>query len=142
MYKHILLAVDLEHEKTWEKSLPITVEYAEAFGSTLHVMTVVPDFGMSIVSSFFPKDHQQQALDHAVERLREWVSDNVPDKIPVQHIVGHGTPYEEILRVAGENPIDLIVMGSHRPTMEDYLLGPNAARVVRHANCSVLVVRD
>ncbi len=33
-------------------------------------------------------------------------------------------------------------IGSHRPELKDYLLGPNAARVVRHANCSVLVVRD
>ena len=38
--------------------------------------------------------------------------------------------------------IDLIIMASHRPELQDYLLGPNAARVVRHANCSVLVVRD
>ena len=141
MFKNILLAVDLEHDKTWEKSLPISVEYAQTFGSTLHVMTVVPDFGMSIVSTFFPKDYEKQALEHAVERLHAWAAANVPEAIPIQHIVGHGSPYEEILRVAGENPIDLIVLGSHRPTMEDYLLGPNAARVVRHANCSVLVIR-
>lgn len=142
MFKHILLAVDLEHDGTWAKSLPTSIDYAKVYGSTLHVMTVVPDFGMSIVSSFFPKNHEQKALDLTVKKLHEWVSENVPDGIQVQHIVGHGTPYEEILRVAGENPIDLIVMGSHRPNMEDYLLGPNAARVVRHANCSVMVVRD
>lgn len=37
---------------------------------------------------------------------------------------------------------DLIVLSSHRPEMRDYLIGPNAARVVRHAKQSVLVVRD
>ena len=36
---------------------------------------------------------------------------------------------------------DLIVMASHRPELKDYLIGPNAARVVRHADCSVQVVR-
>jgi nucleotide-binding universal stress UspA family protein len=36
----------------------------------------------------------------------------------------------------------MIVMASHRPELKDYLLGPNAARVVRHAECSVLVVRN
>ncbi|MBC8240901.1 MAG: universal stress protein [Alphaproteobacteria bacterium] len=141
MFKHILLAVDLEHDKTWAKSLPTSVEYAQAFGATLHVMTVVPDFGMSIVSSFFPKGHEKKALDLTMEKLHEWAAANIPKDIPVQHIVGHGTAYEEVLRVAGEITADLIVMGSHRPSMEDYLLGPNAARVVRHANCSVLVVR-
>jgi nucleotide-binding universal stress UspA family protein len=142
MYKHILLAVDLEHEKTWSKSLPTSIEYAEAFGSTIHAMTVVPDFGMSLVSNFFPKDHEKQTLELANTKLHEWSAANVPEGIPVQHIVGHGTPYEEILRVAAEISTDLIVIGSHRPNMEDYLIGPNAARVVRHANCSVLVVRD
>ena len=37
---------------------------------------------------------------------------------------------------------DLIVFGSHRPVMRDYLLSTNASRVVRHASCSVLVARD
>lgn len=37
---------------------------------------------------------------------------------------------------------DLIVMASQRPELKDYLLGPNAARVVRHAEQSVLVVRE
>ncbi len=49
---------------------------------------------------------------------------------------------EEILKAAAESDCDLIVVASHRPALKDYLLGPNAARVVRHANCSVLVVRD
>jgi nucleotide-binding universal stress UspA family protein len=61
--------------------------------------------------------------------------------VPVQHIVGHGTIYREILVRAERTKCDLIVMASHRPELQDYLLGPNAARVVRHAKCSVMVVR-
>jgi nucleotide-binding universal stress UspA family protein len=60
----------------------------------------------------------------------------------VQHVVACGTIYEEILTFAGKHGIDMIVMASHRPELKDYLLGPNAARVVRHAECSVLVVRN
>ncbi len=56
--------------------------------------------------------------------------------------MAHGTIYQEILSAARKIEVDLIVMASHRPALEDYLLGPNAARVVRHADCSVLVVRD
>ena len=63
-------------------------------------------------------------------------------KSEVERIVRNGTVYEEILRIAGETGCDLIVIGAHRPELRDYLLGPNAARVDRHANCSVLVVRD
>ena len=47
-----------------------------------------------------------------------------------------------ILPGKGELADELIVIGSHRPEMQDYLLGPTAAKVVRHAKCSVLVVRE
>ena len=141
MYKDILMPVDLGDENSW-RALPVCAEYAKAFKSTLHEVTVVPDFGMSIVGSFFPANFEHQALKQAGESLHAWVSEHVPKGIKVQHIVAHGTAYEEILRVSEEINCDLIVMASHRPKAEDYLIGPNAARVVRHANCSVLVVRD
>jgi nucleotide-binding universal stress UspA family protein len=63
------------------------------------------------------------------------------DLVPNIHI-GSGSIYKEILRVAKEAHADVIVMASHRSELSDYLLGPNAARVVRHADCSVMVVRE
>ena len=58
-------------------------------------------------------------------------------------LVTHGASiYAEVLGVAEEAEADLVVLGSHRPAMKDYLLGTNAARIVRHAHCSVLVARD
>jgi nucleotide-binding universal stress UspA family protein len=53
--------------------------------------------------------------------------------------VGHS--YDTILKVAKERNVDLIIIASHRPGFQDYFLGSTAAKVVRHANCSVLVVR-
>ena len=38
-------------------------------------------------------------------------------------------------------PYDLIIIGSRRPSVKTYLLGSNAAAIVRHANISVMVVR-
>ncbi|MEZ5601357.1 MAG: universal stress protein [Candidatus Competibacteraceae bacterium] len=54
----------------------------------------------------------------------------------------HGSIYKEILDVAEEINADLIFMAAYRPSVKDYLLGSNASRVVRHARCSVTVVRD
>ena len=62
MYKDILLAVDPTHNESWKKSVPTVIEYAIAFGSTLQVVTVVSDFGMSIVAAYFSKDHEEKAL--------------------------------------------------------------------------------
>ncbi len=141
MYKELLLPVDLNSEASWEKALPTVLALAEKFDARLHVMTVVPDFGMAIVGTFFPKDFEKKALKQANEALHAWVKQRVPAGVIVQHVVAHGTVYEEVLRVAREIDADLIVMASHRPELKDYLLGPNAARIVRHADRSVMVVR-
>jgi nucleotide-binding universal stress UspA family protein len=141
MFKNILLAVDLSDPNSQQKALDVAVQQAKSSGTTLHIITVVPDFGMSMVGSFFPKGYEAKALEAANAKLHEYVSENVPEGIPVQHIVGHGSIYEEILHYASEVKADLIVIASHRPKLQDYLLGPNAARVVRHAKMSVMVVR-
>lgn len=142
MFKDILLPVDLGNRESQEKAISAAIETAKAFGSNLHVMTIVPDFGMSIVSGFFPADFEEKALSEADKRLHAFVKEAIPADIHVQHIVAHGTIYEEILNFANEHKIDLIVMASDRPKLQDYLLGPNASHVVRHAACSVMVVRD
>src|SRR5271154_592855 len=63
-------------------------------------------------------------------------------KARLSTVVLSGGVYHELLRDATEWRADLIVVGSHRPGMSDYLLGSNAKTIVRPAQCSVLVVRD
>tara|TARA_Y100000813_G_scaffold185369_1_gene157191 strand:- start:10 stop:438 length:429 start_codon:yes stop_codon:yes gene_type:complete len=141
MYKDILIAIDLEDSSTWDRAAPQAVDLAKAFGANLHVMAVVPDFGMTLVASFFPKGFEKKALDEANARLHAWVTENIPDDIKVQHIVGHGRAYEEILRVSGEIACDLLVLSARRADDgETYEVGPNTAHIVRHAQQSVLIV--
>lgn len=142
MYKDILIAVDLNEESSWAKALPLAVEFCQGFDSTLHLMTVVPDFGLSLVGQFFPEGHTEKMLEEANVRLHKFSESHIPNGVRVQHIVGQGTIYEVILNVARQASADLIIVAASRPELKDYLLGPNAARVVRHAECSVLVVRD
>ena len=117
------------------------MEYRQIFGARLHAVTVLPVFGSGVVGSYFPADFEERVSVDAEEKLTVLVRDNVPSNLDVARHVAHGTVYEEILRLAGEIDADLIVMASHRPELKDYLIGPNAARVVRHADMSVLVVR-
>ena len=141
MYNHVLLAVDLDDENSWAKALPTAVECVKAFEATLHLVTVVPDFGTTTIVQFFPNDYENHVLEKAQRELHAFSEKHVPAGVSVLHHIRHGTIYEEILRTAKRNEIDLIVLAAHRPELRDYLLGPNAARVVRHAECSVLVVR-
>lgn len=141
MYKDILMPIDLEDDHSWKQALPNAIDMARNSGATLHVMTVVPDFGMSIVGQYFPVEARDKMAKAILKDLHAFVDTHIPDDIKVQHIVGEGKVYEAILSMAKKTKTDLIIMASHRPELKDYLLGPNSARVVRHANCSVLVVR-
>lgn len=140
MYKSILLPVDLHDESSWRKALPVAIKLVETFGAQLQVMTVVPEFGYGLVASHFPEDFQKKALASATKALNAFVKAKVPGGAKPH--VAQGAIYDEILRTAKAQDCDLIVMGSHRPELADYLIGPNAARVVRHATQSVLVVRE
>ena len=141
MYNDILLPIDLGNESSWKKALPAAIEYCTAFGARLHVMTVVPEYGSPMVAQFFPEGHEAKMRETAGVALHKFVGDSIPDSIRVQHIVGEGTIYKTIIETADQIGADLIIMGSHRPELQDYLLGPNAARVLRHSAKSVLVVR-
>ncbi len=142
MYERILIAVDLNDPSSWRKVFPTAAALCDAFGAKLSVLTVVPDFGLPSVAQFFPDDFADRALARAESELDHLIAEHLPSVSSVQRLVAYGTPYTEILRVAREIETDLIVMASHRPELKDYLLGPNAARVVRHARCSVMVVRE
>ena len=142
MYKNILLSVDLAEESSWQDALPKAVEIAASENAKLHLITVVPTYGMPIVGSFFPEDFEKNALAAAKTQLGEFMAGHIPGDIEAKGHVAHGVIYEEIMHAADRLGCDLIVLSSHRPELRDYLIGPNAARVVRHATQSVLVVRS
>jgi nucleotide-binding universal stress UspA family protein len=140
MAKTVLLTIDLNNLAGNKPTLDAAMELLRD-GGTLHVVSVMPDFGFAQVSGYFRKGFEKDALASFGAALSDWVKANVPDTIDAHPHVLHGTIYDEILRAADKLAVDVIVIGSHRPELKDYLLGPNAARVVRHANQSVYVVR-
>ena len=141
MFKTVLLPIDLSSEASWTKALPAALELAKGEGALLHVATVVPAFRYPMVSGYFPEDFKKQALHAAGEQLTAWVAEHVGDKVEVQPHVLHGRVYEEILSAADRLDVDAIVMASHQPELSDYLIGPNADRVVRQSTRSVFVIR-
>ena len=142
MFKSVLLPIDLSQESSWKEAIPVAVNMAKESGAKLQVLTVIPDYGMAVVGSFFPADYAQNALAETEKQLAEFVSKHFAADANVEGHVKHGTIYKEIIQSADDLNCDLIVLASHRPETKDYLLGPNAARVARHAGQSVFVVRN
>lgn len=142
MYKSILLPVDLNHESSWKKAVPVALELAKSTGAELHVIMAIPDFGMPLVGSFFPADFAEKAGEEISKALLAFVEENITPEANAQAHVAQGPIYKEIISAADRLGCDVIVMASHRPSTKDYLLGPNASRVVRHAKQSVFIVRE
>lgn len=140
-YQHILLAVDFsEHGKqAAERALDLARRY-EAALSVVHVVEYLPVMD----SSFGPiapydVDLTEQLVETARKRLNALASEmGVPEG---RRWIEMGSPKAEIIRVAGEQNADLIVLGSHGRHGIGLLLGSTASSVIHHAKCDVLAVR-
>ena len=133
-YRNILVPVDLSHPETGRTILRIAREIGgpEAKIMALFVFIDIPGF----VAAEMPDNVIEENMARARGELEELAAEVGADAIVRS---GHATT--EILECADNIAADLIVVGSHRPGLQDYLIGSTAARVVRHAKCSVLVHR-
>lgn len=135
MYKHILVAVAFDEDRSSAQSLRAAHALADknARVSILHVKEEVPSYAISYIPPGYAK-----GLDEAIQsRLDELASEFEAGKGVL--ISGHSG--RTILEWADANAVDCIIIASHRPGLQDYLLGSTAGRVVRHAQCSVHVLR-
>ena len=149
MASKTLVPIDLADMETSTRVLAAGVDHAKQQKSSLVVMTVVPnmvtgvDFRYAIRGEMGGSEEYdlKAILQDTLDRLNEILADQLPKGMKAETIVKHGSVYEQILEAADEVKADQIVIGAHRPQLADYLLGPNTSRVVRHAKCSVNVVR-
>ncbi|MGC3939653.1 universal stress protein [Roseobacter sp. EG26] len=137
MATKILLPIDHTDSRSWKAALPFALEQAKFYGAELQAVTVIPDI---IQLPNLPANYGAGAKDHVSGKLRAILTEGGVQDIPVH--VAQGSVYREILRLAHLEGFDLIVMASARGDFPNYEIGPNLARVVRNAHCSVVVVRD
>jgi universal stress protein F len=140
LYSGILVPIDLQEPSSWAKAVPVGLALANAFSAAITLCTVVPD-RVAIQEAQWSRLAYQALLDSAKAELA-LLADEVRGETPMNVQVGMGSISGGILTIAEEVGADLIVLASHRPAMKDWLIGANASRVVRHARCSVLVVRE
>jgi nucleotide-binding universal stress UspA family protein len=140
MFKRILVPIDLTELAVAKPALNAAVELGVQSKGALRLMTVetlLPASFMEYVPPGFDKSQEERAL----RALEEISADLAYPKESISSTVRFGGVYVEILAEAEEWGADIIVIGSHRPSMSTYLIGSNAKTIVRHAKCSVLVIR-
>ena len=145
-----LAAIDLEDETLSAGVIEKTVQMATGVpDARVYLMTVIPGITPGIDQRYAIRGEMggsteyplQQWKDDAAKELQEIANKTVPEAMQGGVVVENGTVYREIVEAAKDLDIEHIVMGAHRPSLADFLLGPNSARVARHAGCTVTVVR-
>ena len=139
MIGKILIPLPVDSANANSEAVAMAVNIAKTNGAKIilfHVNETMPGY----VSAHLPADFTKEAMKTTMADLSATAEKHGVDK-ECEIVVRSGNPAAEILEFAGEAGVDIIVMASHDPVIADYLLGSVAARVVRHAHCSVLVVR-
>jgi universal stress protein F len=136
MYKTILVPIDMSHIAEGKANIDLAAEHAAA-GASIILLNVVEE-----VPNWAAVELPAGLLDKSLEASQsELKAIAAAAGLSVEVDVRTGHSYNTILDVAEEKKADLIIIASHRPGLQDYFLGSTASKVVRHANCSVLVVR-
>ncbi|MDN2581269.1 universal stress protein [Aquibium sp. ELW1220] len=136
MYSRILVPIDL-HDDAKAKAMIDAARHLGGQAGQIVLLHVVEDIP-SYVAVELPSGILAGQKDDSIRRLEDLSQrENLKAVVDVRI----GQPASAILAGAEEHGSDVIVIASHRPGFQDYLIGSTAARVVRHSRCSVLVIR-
>ncbi|MGI3211209.1 universal stress protein [Roseovarius tibetensis] len=135
MYNHVLVPVSFDNDRDSAGALAVAQRLVSDDGriSLLHVIEDVPNYAIS----YMPEGFREQARKAVETELAE-IAAALPNAS--SHVI-EGHSGRTILDWTEKHTPDCIVIASHRPGMQDMLLGSTAAKVVRHANCAVHVIR-
>jgi nucleotide-binding universal stress UspA family protein len=143
--KSILLPTDFSECGNY--ALSYATSLARTFGASIiavHVIeTIVPTVGYSGMTEPLPiADITEQLEDSAERELPRLAECEECAGLEIEELIVHGEAASEIVRVAKEREVDLVVISSHgRTGLGRMLFGSTAEAVVRHASCPVLVVK-
>lgn len=132
-YRRLMVPVDMRHRENSAKSIETAAALAASSGGELLLMTAANPLGKHLTDS---PESDEKAFGSWVEELSQRYGR------PITAIFrSHESPEWAILQECRERGVDLVVMASHDPRLADHIFGSHASHIVRHAPCSVLVMR-
>ena len=143
--RRILLPTDFSGCANY--ALPYAAAIARAVNATVICVNVVepivPAVGYTGMAEAMPIAEMSEQMEDSAEReLPDVMRCEELRGLKVEEVIGHGDAAAEIVRVADEQNVDLIVISSHgRTGLGRIIFGSTAEAVVRHARCPVLVVK-
>lgn len=143
------ILVPVDFSDTSQKALEYAVAFAVQFRAKLILLHVIQPLAFPVEFGYVPAelaDFGETATKAASKKLQALCRE-YPQQLggeqAVERVVRRGTPWHEIATTAKECAADLIIIATHGHTgLKHVLLGSTTERVVRHAPCPVLVVRE
>lgn len=130
------LLVPLDFSGKSRQALRYAVPIAQKFSARIHLVHVLPAPGKA------DKEEAIRQRTTALKRLGDMAGQLLPPRLRAEYVVLTGKPADEILRLAGRNSIDLIVLTTKgRSGLKRALVGSTAESIMRHAPCPVMSVR-
>ncbi len=134
MYQKIIVALSLDHGIA-DKAIDAARKMLDDGGEIIAVHVYEQPYGSA--TAYVTDDARAASMQSHKEALAERVGGTADLKS--EFLTGH--PGRAITDFAEKVGADCVVVGSHKPELIDFLLGSTADRVVRHAPCSVHVLR-
>ena len=140
-YQHILLAVDYSEQGDYvaKKARSLAYKY-QAKLSIIHVLDNIPmpdtNYGTVIPLN---QDSSDELLEAEKAKLMQ-LGDQLHVDLANRWMLW-GVPKQEIIHIAEQEQVDLIVVGSHGRHGLALLLGSTANSILHHAKCDVMAIR-
>ncbi len=142
-FTHVLCPVDFSESSAMALGCGLSIaEHYQAHSCALHIVELwrIPTVLHALTSAV--AEHREKLMEIAGQYLQEFVQSRSSAPSGVTRKVSEGVAPDSILDVAREQGADLIVMGAHgRRGLDRLMVGSVAERVIRNANCPVLIVR-
>ena len=137
----VLAAVDLQHSESDKNVANEALGLAQNHGADLHFVFVIPDEQTDYVQAYIPAEMKAKVGKDAKRDLDAFSGSLESGGTTMETHILRGVVYQKIVELAGRIGAVYIVLGAHKPGFMDFFQGPNSARVARHADCSVMIVR-
>jgi nucleotide-binding universal stress UspA family protein len=139
--KRIVVTTDFSEES--KKAFPYAMAFARKFEASLVLLYIVPGHLPAELSHIGVVLEERRLVEEARERLPRFRQAELDPHLRVEPLVLNGGVAHEVCRMADVQGADLIVMATHGHTgLKHFIIGSVTEKVVRHAPCPVLVVRQ
>jgi nucleotide-binding universal stress UspA family protein len=142
MFRKILLPIDIAEPEIANEAIDVAVAMAKAFNSDIRLIHVTSPIIVASPMAVIPQSVYDELGVYEKSELERMAAAIDRPKETLTTVVRIGGVYPELLAEAAEWQADLIIVGAHKRSMATYLLGSSAAAIVRHASCTVMVVRS